>query len=192
MRARKPRPAEASSTAPAADRRRKPRARPTPKWLVEHEMDELARRRCLMILSVLSGERAVSEVIVEAGISRQSYYDLETRALHAMLKAVQPGTSSESAATSPEKRVAELELQVKKLQTDKRRAERLLLLTRKVMSTGPRKPGRVRPTRTRPSSKTHGDKPSGGSKRERVAKSSETPKRQENPSIPTTAGAAER
>ncbi len=172
------------------DRKRPRRTRPTPKWLTEQQdVDDLARRRCLMILSVLSGERAVTEVILEAGISRQSYYDLETRALHAMLRALLPG-SSEAGATSAEKRLVELEQRVKQLQMEKRRSERLLLLTRKVMRTGKSKATTRRSSRKRPSSTTRGSKHSVASKK--TSKSMETPKPQESPSIPMPDGATAR
>jgi hypothetical protein len=189
MKSRKPRTNELPPMTP----RRKPRKRPTPKWLVEQQdLDEAARRRCLMILSVLSGERAVTEVIMEAGISRQNYYELETRALAAMLKALVPGSSAESAATTAEKRVVELEQRVKQLQTEKRRAERLLLLTRKVMRTGRRKTTRRASTRTRARSTTRGPRPSTTSKRTAAARSTEATKAEETASTPTSDGAVER
>lgn len=157
------RESEISPTKEKKPRRR--RSRPTPRWLAEQpDLDELARSRCLLILSVLSGERPVSEVIEQAQLSRQRYYDLETRALNAMLRALAPGGGAESgAAASPERRISELEQQVKQLETEKRRAERLLLLTRKVMRTG----RGTKPTRTkkkRPSSTTRGSKRSSVSK----------------------------
>ena len=62
-------------TLPRVGKRRKPRPRPTPKWLVRpSDLDEMAKRRCLMILSVLSGERPVTEVVEEEQISRMTYY----------------------------------------------------------------------------------------------------------------------
>ncbi|MGH7944195.1 MAG: hypothetical protein ACREF9_04205 [Opitutaceae bacterium] len=118
--------------------RRKPRRRAMPRWLVKsQELDAIARSRCLLILSVLSGEKPVTQAIGEARISRPGYYQLETRALHAMLGALNPvasrgadGPTSLSAATC---RIGELERQVEKLTQDKRRSERLLLLTRKAI-----------------------------------------------------------
>ena len=70
-------------------RRRRNRARPTPKWLLSR--DEVGKARCLMVLSVLSGEKPVTDAISEAGISRATYYHLETRALSSMLRALAPG-----------------------------------------------------------------------------------------------------
>jgi TolA-binding protein len=116
---------------------RKHRSRPTPKWLLSSELDTTARSRCLMVLSVLSGETPVTEAIVEAKISRNTYYTLETRALQAMLKAMRPrarrrlSQSTELSAAS--ERIAQLQRRVERLEQEKRRLQRLLLLTRKSM-----------------------------------------------------------
>src|SRR5579859_1014600 len=103
---------------PAAARRRKPRARPLPKWLKEaQDLDEVAKARCLMILSVLSGERPVTEVIAEAKVSRGTYYQLEERALQAMLSALNPAssTSASDGQVSPSQVVAALSSRVARL-----------------------------------------------------------------------------
>lgn len=158
--------------------KRKRRSRPLPKWLTGSELDEVARRRCLVLLSVLSGERTVSDVVEELSISRQMYYLLETRALNAMLGALLPGAESSSTqkdAASPHKRIEELEAQVKKLERARRRSEHLLYLTRQVIGRGPvkTKAGRPstkeKPLRTR--SKTDGSarSPLSTSKTKRVA-----------------------
>ena len=71
-----------------ATKKRKRRARPTPRWLKEPPADgpeAVAQRRCLLILSVLSGEQPVTDAIEATGVSRQLYYQLEERALKAML-----------------------------------------------------------------------------------------------------------
>jgi hypothetical protein len=89
-----------------------------------------------MVLSVLSGEKPVSDAIQEAGISRGTYYQLETRALCAMLRALGPLASSEGeqgAQTSPARQIAFLEEKVKALERANRRSQRLLLMTRRVM-----------------------------------------------------------
>lgn len=122
----------------AADRRRKHRRRPTPKWLEStQELDAIARARCLMVLSVLSGEKPVTEAIGEAKISRGTYYQMETRVLKAMLAALNPlagpkqdGSADLAAAAA---RIEELQARIERLEQDKRRAERLLLLTRKAI-----------------------------------------------------------
>ena len=140
----------------------------------------MARRRCLMILSVLSGERPVTDVIEEAQISRGHYYNLEERALRAMLLALMPGNETEGAET-PAKRIAELEQKVADLERQKRRGERLLLLTRKVIKTGP-----VTTSSGRRSSTRAGRKPS---KSSATKKPSSLPP---SPSTPTPAGEDER
>lgn len=116
--------------------RRKHRPRPLPRWLQKPgELDAVARRRCLMVLSVISGEKPVTDAIHEAKVSRGTYYQLETRALNAMLAALNPLASSTdtgslelSAATGT---IAQLQQRVQRLEREKRRAQRLLLLTRK-------------------------------------------------------------
>jgi len=118
-------------------RHRKSRSRPTPKWLLRGEgTEEVAKARCLMVLDVLSGEKPVTEVIEAAGISRGTYYQLETRALAAMLKALGPASSEEEKTGPAAKRIGELEEKVKRLEQGRRRVERLLQLTRKVVKGG--------------------------------------------------------
>jgi hypothetical protein len=167
----------------AADARRKHRPRPTPRWLQKsRELDAVARSRCLMVLSVLSGEKPVTEAIQEAKISRPTYYQLETRALNAMLAALNPLASS-APSGSPDlsaaaARIEELQARVERLEQEKRRSQRLLLLTRKSMRLPP--PRRGRP----PKSVLLGSIPSGrsrssGSKAKATALSA---------SIPTKAG----
>jgi hypothetical protein len=123
-----------------AGRVRKHRRRPVPRWLKSSkEVEAVARSRCLMLLSVLSGEVPVTDAIAQAKISRATYYQLETRALQAMLAAMNPlagGSSTGSADLSAAmSRIAQLEKAVKHLEQDKRRSQRLLLLTRKSIRT---------------------------------------------------------
>lgn len=148
-----------SSTVPAGTTggRRKHRARPLPKW-VKHstQLDAVARSRCLLVLSVLSGEVPVSDAIAQAQISRGTYYHLETRALNAMLAALNPlaaSTSDGSAdLTAAAQRIEQLEATVKQLEQDKRRGQRLLLLTRKSLRVPLTSTRRGRPPRTTVSS----------------------------------------
>lgn len=151
-----------ASRAGATVQRRKNRSRSTPKWLLTAEsLDAIAKARCLMVLRVLSGEQPVTEAIVEAKISRGTYYQLETRALNAMLSALNPLSSPDGTPdlTSPARRITELEAKVKRLEQDKRRAERLLFMTRKVIRPVPVTTGRGPKTRKRRSSTTSGSKP---------------------------------
>jgi len=168
-------------------RHRRHRARPTPRWLKQAEgLDAVARRRCLLVLSVLSGEVPVTDAIGAAGISRPLYYQLEERALSAMLRALGPAPedSSEAQAHSLAREVEALKDRVKQLETEKRRAERLLLLTRKLVKPGPLTTGRGRPRKTDPSSTKSGRRPSPESTRPTMSP-------EDGASSQTMAGAAE-
>lgn len=178
-RLKKPRPAK-------PDRRRAPRRRGVPRWLSGRtDLDQVAQRRTLLILSVLSGHTPVTTAIAEHGISRPLYYQLETKALIGMMRALIPGTNATADPddATPMRQLVELEEKVKRLEQENRRLERLLLLAKKVLPTGPmafpqkrgRKPGR-RSTIT-------GLAPSPSSTKTATTKPS-------SPSIPTTAGAS--
>src|SRR5688572_32482695 len=83
-------------------RTRARRARPTPRWLTGRpDLDDLARRRCLMVLSVLSGEKPVTTAVEELAISRGTYYQLETKAILAMLRALAPGAETNPDGATP-------------------------------------------------------------------------------------------
>lgn len=122
-------------------RRRKHRRHRPPKWLkTSSEIEATARSRTLMLLSVLSGETPVTDAIAQAKISRATYYHLETRALNAMLAAMNPLAGSAHSAVATDlsaamARIAQLESQLKRLEQDRRRSQRLLLLTRKSLHT---------------------------------------------------------
>jgi hypothetical protein len=136
------------------------RSRPTPSWLLEQQNhDEIAKRRVLMVLRVLSGETPVTDAIEGTDISRQTYYQLEERALRAMMRALTPGGEA-MAVSGPDpamlRRMGELEMRNKQLEQEKRRAERMLYLTRKVVPTGPMKSNRRGRPPKAPSSVTGG------------------------------------
>lgn len=139
-----PRQPESSPTKKTSSTRRR-RARPTPRWLKAPLADgpeAVAQRRCLLVLSVLSGEQPVTDAIEATGVSRQLYYQLEERALKAMLRALLPSAEGrEELETSLAGQVQGLQARVRQLETEKRRAERLLLLTRKLVRPGPLKTG---------------------------------------------------
>lgn len=86
-----------------------------------------------MVLSVLSGERPVTQAIAQAKISRGTYYQLETRALKAMLAALNPAASAAKGAIPDlsAHRIEALMERIRSLEQDKRRTQRLLMLTRK-------------------------------------------------------------
>ena len=167
------------------DRRRKPRRRGVPRWLTgRKDLDQVAQRRALLILSVLSGHMPVTTAIAEHGISRPLYYQLETKALVGMMRALIPGqaASSNPDDATPMQQIALLEEKVARLEQENRRLERLLLLTKKIVPTGPvamperrgRKPGR-RSTSAGPAPSPSSKKPTTS-----IATTSSTP---------TTAGA---
>lgn len=117
--------------------RRKHRPRVVPRWLKDPaRLDAVAHSRCMMVLSVLSGETPVTQAIAQARISRGTYYQLETRALKAMLAALNPiaTVGKRSAPDLSATRIQALMEQVRVLEQDKRRMKRLLLLARKARS----------------------------------------------------------
>jgi hypothetical protein len=175
------RPAGAVRSAVERSHARKRRPRPTPKWLLQAaDLDQVAKSRCVLILRVLAGELPVTEASQTAAISRGTYYQLETRALHAMLRALTPALGSDESepAATPVQRLAQLEAKVKRLEQEKRRTERLLLLTRKVLKSPLhlRRRRRRPPTETAPASTPSGGRPSPGSRsRPRPLTSASTP-----------------
>jgi hypothetical protein len=139
----------------------------------------------LLVLQVLSGVLPVTEAIAEAQISRPLYYQLETKALHAMLRALTPG--AETTGSTSAQRIAELEAQVKQLEQQNRRTERMWRLARQLVKPGPVTTGRGRPRKSR-SSTNAGRGRSPGSRTTR--KASATSKTSES-SIPTMVGTSE-
>jgi DNA replicative helicase MCM subunit Mcm2 (Cdc46/Mcm family) len=102
-------------------------------------MDEMAQRRAVMILGVLSGQVTVTDAIESTGISRGTYYKLEEKALKAMVRALLPGAddAADGEALSAAKRIEELQAKIEQLQQDKRRTERLQSLVTKIVNSGP-------------------------------------------------------
>lgn len=140
-----------------------------------------------MVLSVLSGEKPVTAAIEELSISRGFYYQLETRALNAMLGALTPGSDADPStdASGATKRIGLLEQKVERLEQARRRAEHMLFLTRKLIKPAQAKTAAGRPPKSpAPASTTAGRKPSRGS----AAKPKATTPRSELASTPTPAG----
>jgi hypothetical protein len=169
---------------------RKHRARPTPRWLLQRqELDEVAKRRCLMVLEVLSGAKPVTDVIGQGEMSRGTYYKLEERALAAMLRALSPaagpdGTDGQALVTALAK-VEELEEKLARAERDRRRSEKLFVLTRKLVKAGPLTTGSGRPpgSRNRPRSMPIGPRPSSASTRPETTESADA-----TASTPTVGG----
>lgn len=141
-------------------RRRRRRSHTTPKWLTDKtDLDEVARNRVLMFLSVISGEKTVTTAIEEGGISRNLYYQLETKALNSMLLALAPGSDGDPStdAAGFRHRISELEAKLQRAEQGQRRAERLLHMHRK-LTPGPMKTRRGRPPKNPTSSTQAGRK----------------------------------
>jgi hypothetical protein len=102
-------------------------------------VNEVARRRTLMLLSVLTGEVPVTTAVERENISRQTYYLWETRALQAVLAAMVPTELAPGfdPAVTPEQRIASLERQLTKSDRERQRAERMLSLTRQALRAVP-------------------------------------------------------
>ena len=139
----------------ASSQSRKRRSRPSPRWLEKKpDLDQVARNRVLLVLSVLSGEQPVTTAIETHGISRGFYYQLETKALNAMLLALAPGSDGDASpdAMGLQNRIKQLEDKLARAEAAQRRAERLLFVQRKLTSSGPVKTHRGRPAKTTTSS----------------------------------------
>jgi hypothetical protein len=128
---------ELDASAPDEDRKRA--AHPSrsrvylPKWLLNpNEAQAIAHGRCLMILAVLSGQKTVKEVIEEQKICRTLYYQLESKALRGMVRALNPTTSEWTSDRRELKRaqarIRALTVHSKLLMQRKRSLERLLRL----------------------------------------------------------------
>lgn len=178
--------ATTSSTPTKTDRRRESRKRGVPRWLTgRKDLDQVAQRRALLILAVLSGHTSVTTAITEHGISRPLYYQLETKALVGMMRALVPGANAAANPddATPMQQIVELEEKVARLEQENRRLERLLFFAKKVLPAGPlafpqrrgRRPGRR--------STSAGPAPLRGSKKPATTTSPVAT------SIPTTAGA---
>jgi hypothetical protein len=146
----------------------------------------------MMVLAVLSGEKPVTTAVEEAGISRGFYYQLETKALNAMLLALAPGGDADPSpnATGLTQRIRDLELKLEKTEQEKRRAERLLFVTRKLAGPQTIKTHRGRPPKGAASTKA-GPKPSRSSATTRPTKPAPSIPTREESSIPTPDGANE-
>jgi len=174
-------------TQPAASSKKR-RSRPTPRWLTKtSDLDAVARNRVLLVLSVLSGEKPVTTAIEEAGISRGFYYQLETKAINAMLLALAPGSDGDASpdATGLHQRIKQLEEKLTRAEAGQRRAERLLFMQRKLTNPGPIKTHRGRPTKAQTSS-TPGGRRSWRSSTTTKPTSKATPKPAPKSSTPAT------
>jgi hypothetical protein len=107
-----------------------------PKWLLNpSEAQAIAHGRCLMVLSVLSGQRTVSQAIEEQKICRTLYYQLEGRALKGMVRALNPArsesTNERRELRRAQARLRQLNARLTLMTQRKRSVERLLALVMK-------------------------------------------------------------
>jgi len=128
---------DGTADVPVRRRARHKRSTPyLPSWLTRpSEQEAIAHSRCRMILAVLSGQQTVKEVIEEQKICRALYYQLETRALRGMIRALNP-MSSAAANDRQELKLAQARIrtlseQLTALSQRKRSVERLLRLVLK-------------------------------------------------------------
>ena len=162
-------------------RRRKDETR-VPAALLRPDVDAMAKRRCLMLLSVLSGHQSITQAIADAQIAVGTYYALEARAVTAMLMALTPEPTSPSGSSTSWQTISRLEARVKSLEIEKRRLERLLALTKKVVKPGPMKLGAARSRKSSMDKRIDGDQaststPAGGDGPSSGTESSPAPKR---------------
>jgi hypothetical protein len=87
-------PAASAAASSRNERRQKRQGVYLPKWLLQPDQAQaIAHGRCLMVLAVLSGQKTVKEAIGEQKICRTLYYQLESRALKGMVRALSPARS---------------------------------------------------------------------------------------------------
>lgn len=89
-----------------------------------------------MMLDVLSGRTPVTDAIEKTKISRNTYYQLEAKALNAMLEALTPAEHSRGPKPDSAKKVQALEDKIERLETENRRLERLIALTDRYLKPG--------------------------------------------------------
>jgi hypothetical protein len=137
--------------APAKRRQRHRRSHhQLPLWLMQPMQEQrIAQTRCLMVLSVLSGQKSIQEAITEARVSRVLYYQLEDRALNGMMSALGPrvpeAPSAHQELVRARAQVRHLTARVKSLMQRRRAAERLLRLIMKSNRTPVKTERRGRP-----------------------------------------------
>jgi len=83
-----------------------------------------ARQVLVAVLEVLAGELSTTEAASKLDVSLSRYYQLETRALKGMLQAVEP--RSRGPQKTPEREIAALRVEQKRLEKELRRHQALL------------------------------------------------------------------
>lgn len=108
--------------------------------------DPEAKGKVAMVLSVLSGEKAIAEACRETGLAPLQYYKLEDKMVRAMVQAAMlPGAGRRG---DPGAEIRTLSEETEALRREQRRMQSLVRITRKVLGLGnriPRKKGPGRP-----------------------------------------------
>ena len=92
------------------------------------ESDEASKKRVWTVLQVLSGQMGISEAAKAAQISPNRYYQLEQKAVHAMLLAMSPTQGR----GQPMERLQKMEKRSEALEQENARQKQLLRMARKL------------------------------------------------------------
>lgn len=153
---------------------------------------DIAKRRCVMILNVLSGRLPVSDAIEAAGISRAAYYQQEAKALQGMLEALEPTPRGKPPSSDATKEMTALRKKVESLQEQNRRLEKLVSLTSKILDTGSVKASGGRKRKKRTAKETTSKRSSPSSSKTRASSGTSSTNRPASPSTKASPGGGER
>lgn len=95
---------------------------------VEEDLKE-GQKRAWMILQVLSGAKRLSEVTEEAGISMTRYYQLEEKAIQALVLSLSPQETKQKSCI--QERLRRAEAKIDKLEREKKQYSQLRRVARK-------------------------------------------------------------
>ena len=98
-----------------------------------------ARQVAVAVLDALSGEVGVSEAAEQLGISLSRYYQLETKALEGMLRALEP--RGKGPQKTPEREIKALRAEKQALEAELRRQQNLLRAAHRTVGLGGRRAG---------------------------------------------------
>ncbi len=98
-----------------------------------------ARQVAVAVLDALSGEVGVSEAAERLGISLSRYYQLETKALAGMLRALEP--RGKGPQRTPEREIKALRAEKRALETELRRQQNLLRAAHRTVGLSGRRAG---------------------------------------------------
>ena len=99
-----------------------------------------ARQVAVAVLGTLSGELGVTEAAESLGVSLSRYYQLETKALEGMLRALEPRRKGPQ--MTPERELKALRTEKAALEKELRRHQNLLRAAHRTVGLGGRRTGR--------------------------------------------------